>query len=188
MDFSNFENASEKQIEAMLLIMSEPEGKDLTYKKAAEKLGINESAFIKRIYHFKNNCPKTWDEIKKRKKTIKEGNSRNCLTDLFCTYRNGAEKRGFSFEFTKEQFGDLTKQDCWYCGAKPVQKNRCSGTGKSENFYLYNGIDRVENDKGYTLANSLPCCGRCNKMKMSLSVEDFINQVKKIVLNLGLTI
>lgn len=114
--------------------------------------------------------------------TVK-GNSKSGLTGIFHAYRNSAKKRELSFELTKEQFKDLTKQDCWYCGAKPAQIKQDRGV---KDYYLYNGIDRVENDKGYILANSLPCCGRCNRMKNTLSVEDFLNQVKAIVCNLNL--
>ena len=117
--------------------------------------------------------------------SVKQGDSRSGLTNLLWNYCNGAKKRGLSFELTREQFGDLTKQDCWYCGAKPAQK---ASSNEVKDFYLYNGIDRVENDKGYIFANCVPCCGRCNRMKSNLSAEDFINQTKKIAFNLGLII
>jgi len=182
MDFIDFENASVKQIEAVLLIASYPAGEGLTYKKAAAKLGISESGFSGRIRCFKNRCPETWKEIGKKEKIIKEGNSKSCLTNLLWNYRNSAKKRELSFELTEEQFRDLTKQNCWYCGAKPTQQMIHNSV---KDFYLYNGIDRIDNSKGYTLANSLPCCGRCNRMKSSLSAEDFINQAKKITYNLS---
>lgn len=53
-------------------------------------------------------------------------------------------------------------------------------------FYIYNGIDRMDNDTGYTEANCIPCCGRCNWMKSTYSGEDFINHIRKIVRNLDI--
>ena len=63
MRYKNFEGASAKQVEAVMLIVPGPEGEGLTYEKASKELGINESAFIKRIDGFKNRCPEAWDEI-----------------------------------------------------------------------------------------------------------------------------
>lgn len=43
-----------------------------------------------------------------------------------------------------------------------------------------NGIDRVDNNKGYTLNNCVPCCKTCNQAKHRLSQEYFIEWVEKI--------
>ncbi len=118
---------------------------------------------------------------------VNRGNSRGGLTTLFCTYRIGAKKRGYTFDLTREEFAVLTKQDCWYCGVEPAQIRR-NGGGKlpTLSFYLYNGIDRVDNSVGYTLANCIPCCGACNRMKNVQSGEDFVSRVRKIARNLGM--
>lgn len=63
MKYNNFQGASIKQVEAIMLIIPGPEGEGLTYKEASRELGINESAFIKRIENFKTKCPAAWDEI-----------------------------------------------------------------------------------------------------------------------------
>lgn len=112
------------------------------------------------------------------------GDSKTARSAVLWNYRKGAKKRGYSFELTREQFNTLTKQDCWYCGQKPAQV-KYSGSDK-RHYCLYNGIDRVDNAVGYTEANCIPCCGRCNRMKNVLSGEDFIGQIRKIVHNLGL--
>ena len=70
MRYNDFKNASSKQVEAVMLIIPEPEGKGLTYEKATKKLGINKSAFIKRISGFKNRCPNAWNEIESCKNTV----------------------------------------------------------------------------------------------------------------------
>lgn len=116
------------------------------------------------------------------------GNAKGGFTKVFCTYRNSAKKRGHSFEFTKEQFRDLTKQNCWYCGIKPSQiaYDGSKMKGYMRGFYFYNGIDRMDNNQGYTEANCIPCCSRCNRMKMASSGEDFISQIRKIAVNLNL--
>jgi hypothetical protein len=39
--------------------------------------------------------------------------------------------------------------------------------------YIYNGVDRVNNSLGYTKDNCKPCCKMCNKMKGTMSLEEF---------------
>ena len=43
-----------------------------------------------------------------------------------------------------------------------------------------NGIDRMNNNIGYEISNVVPCCSVCNKMKSSLSKEEFLTQICKI--------
>ena len=83
------------------------------------------------------------------------------------SYKRIAKKRGRSFELTQEQFVELTKKDCHYCGASPnniTESNNCYGE------YIYNGIDRIDNSKGYTLDNVVPCCKICNYAKRNLTL------------------
>ena len=46
------------------------------------------------------------------------------------------------------------------------------------------GIDRKDNNKGYTNDNCVPCCGFCNKMKMDHSIDEFYSQIIRIYNNL----
>jgi hypothetical protein len=43
-----------------------------------------------------------------------------------------------------------------------------------------NGVDRIDSSGPYTLANTVPCCSVCNKMKMSLEARFFIEHCTKI--------
>jgi len=45
------------------------------------------------------------------------------------------------------------------------------------------GIDRIENDRGYETDNVVPCCGRCNKAKGTILLSDFLEMVAKIYKN-----
>lgn len=70
MQYKDFENATAKQVEAVMLIIPEPEGKGLTYEKASKELGISIDSFKDRISNFKNNCPEAWDEIESCKNAV----------------------------------------------------------------------------------------------------------------------
>lgn len=97
---------------------------------------------------------------------------------LYSTYKWHAAKRELEFILSKEEFADLTSRVCFYCGSEPKQLFGVNLNGQ----YTYNGIDRLENNKGYTPENSVPCCGTCNDMKRTRSVEDFIQACKRVAL------
>jgi hypothetical protein len=71
-------------------------------------------------------------------------------------------------EIPFEEFVKLTKNNyCFYCGE----------------FFEVLGLDRHINSNGYTMENSKPCCGVCNKMKMDTDYWEFIAKCTKISLN-----
>lgn len=105
------------------------------------------------------------------------------LNKIYGQYRNRAVKLKKDFKLDKEQFKEITSKDCHYCGDKPYQLSY----NKNKSFcYTYNGIDRIDNTKGYIIDNILPCCGNCNLMKKDMTYEEFLNYIKKIYKNLNL--
>lgn len=40
-----------------------------------------------------------------------------------------------------------------------------------------NGIDRVDNTRGYEKGNVVPCCGTCNLLKGARTVDEFLAQI-----------
>ena len=99
---------------------------------------------------------------------------------LYGAYKRGAKNREFRFGLKKEDFREMTSSDCFYCGEKPSQEMKNNGKSNFYGNYKYNGIDRIDNSKGYSKQNCVPCCFVCNQMKLTLSKSDFINQAKKI--------
>lgn len=85
-------------------------------------------------------------------------------------YEAHARYRSLTWELSKEQFNELTTHDCYYCGKEPSQIVNLKGCNGE---YVYNGIDRVDNTKGYIFENCVSCCGTCNKAKMSMTEEEF---------------
>lgn len=109
--------------------------------------------------------------------------------DVWHRYIASAKNRGHVWELTKEQFRVLTQSPCYYTGRPPVQVGLSAATarrikeGKDPlpgGIYIYNGIDRKDNSKGYTLENCVPCCGKANQMKMSFGHDEFIALCKEI--------
>lgn len=92
-------------------------------------------------------------------------------------YKRRAEKNGYNFNLTEEQFAELTKRPCHYCGANPnniTKLPRCNGV------YTYNGIDRVDNEKGYVISNVVSCCKTCNSAKGRLTLQEFRDWIGRV--------
>lgn len=96
---------------------------------------------------------------------------------LYSRYKRIAEKRNLTFKLSIREFLKLTIQRCYYCNMLPfnILKNK-NGHGK----YIYNGVDRLNNEKGYTIKNCVPCCKICNRMKLNMSENEFLNHIDKI--------
>jgi hypothetical protein len=47
----------------------------------------------------------------------------------------------------------------------------------------YNGVDRIENNSGYTVGNVKPCCKKCNMIKSDKSNKELEEHLKKIIIN-----
>lgn len=96
-------------------------------------------------------------------------------------YIESALKRGISWLLTPEQFAEITEQQCTYCGAEPrAYRSRNPSRRRGIMITYMNGIDRVDSSQGYTLANTVPCCSVCNRMKMAMNADIFIDQCRKI--------
>ena len=113
------------------------------------------------------------------------------FTTLYNVCKHGARQRNIKFELSKEEHRFIVTRPCFYCGQQPELHNsykRKDGTARikslcgSDRADIYaNGVDRVDNAKGYTLDNCVSCCSNCNRCKWQLSVDQFITHVRKIV-------
>ena len=114
---------------------------------------------------------------------LKKGES-SCNA-LYNGYKRSAKKRKIKFNISKKFFKKITKMDCHYCGSKPLNETKyANSTNRYNGEYLYNGIDRKNNEIGYEEYNCLPCCKDCNFAKRELSYDDFISLVKRIYKNM----
>lgn len=101
------------------------------------------------------------------------------LLRIFGKYKGNAKRKGLNFSLTFSVFRKMVLQNCFYCGATP------SGILKRHNVLsLFNGIDRLNNDYGYTTENSVTCCTHCNFLKGELGFSDFVKHVSSISLHL----
>ena len=85
-----------------------------------------------------------------RARNFKNENYNN-IERLYRDYITGAAKRGYEISINFEEFKELVVSKCYYCHYTKEKET--------------NGIDRLNNDIGYTKENCVPCCEICNMMK-----------------------
>lgn len=95
-------------------------------------------------------------------------------------YKIGAERRGLEFSISLKYFSKLVKGNCYYCSQEPNRKRKSHST--QTDYILANGIDRVNNNKGYIKGNCVSCCTICNIAKGTHSKSQFLRAVEKIYL------
>lgn len=100
-------------------------------------------------------------------------------------YMDSARRRDIKWKLTHDQTIMLMKSNCYYCGCVP-QRKLFRADRRSSKVWFVNGIDRLNNNLGYTITNSVPCCKFCNMAKSTLTSTRFINKVKDIYEHLTL--
>lgn len=112
---------------------------------------------------------------KLKSKRISENHSE--ITAIILGYKRGAKNRGYEWDLSREQVEKLIEQNCYYCDEPP---SNIKTTKNSIRPYYYNGIDRTNNILGYTVENCVPCCKTCNLAKRDLTLDQFINWLKRV--------
>lgn len=90
---------------------------------------------------------------------------------LMRNYRKGANKRKISFNLSRDEFFSFLEKACFYCGNAP--SNDTEG-------FIYNGIDRLDNNSGYNMNNCVSCCYICNRKKCNFSKDEFLDWIEKV--------
>ena len=97
------------------------------------------------------------------KRAHKEDRKLKARKGIYLQYKSGAAYRSVPFTLTFDEFVKLIELPCYYCGQPPSNTFR---PGRFEDeISIYQGIDRENNEQGYTRSNSVPCCITCNNMK-----------------------
>ena len=98
---------------------------------------------------------------------------------LIREYKHSAKQRNITYSLSDNLLLQLVKEPCNYCNSEPFKPHR------EDNNFLYNGLDRINNNIGYLESNVVPCCYICNKMKGVLSKEEFMEHLDKIWTRVG---
>lgn len=105
------------------------------------------------------------------------------LRVLIKGYRANAKRAGREFSLSFEWFRETVLKRCYYCGHEPSNVQRyydyrvAHAYGES---IRYSGVDRLDNTKGYTESNCVPCCKTCNLAKRLLTEKEFLDWVARV--------
>ena len=104
-----------------------------------------------------------WASNQKSRERVAEWKRTN-LNEKLCQTKRSACSRGHDWYLSDEYAKILFTEECHYCGCKKQ----------------LNGIDRMDNTLGYTPANCVSCCKKCNYAKHTLGYMEFIELCKMI--------
>lgn len=105
---------------------------------------------------------------------------------VFYQQRASALSRGIDFNLSLEDFKTIVSKKCHYCGAPPNKAYAPYKSGKLRlnGPFIYNGIDRTDSTKPYTVENCVPCCKDCNYAKHRMSLDEFKNWLRRVASHL----
>lgn len=184
----NFKNIC-KNAQKHIIVSGNIYGAYLTLQEidTFNKKGIKRMWKVRHVITEKETVMTPWYLIridKKYKEKLSCGNFQNGLKNyLYSNSKNNAIKRKHPFNLSKSEFENLINKSCFYCGDLPVKSSNNSLISRgniNEPPLFYNGIDRLDSEKGYSLQNCVSCCSKCNYMKNVFSVNDFYKQIEKI--------
>lgn len=90
------------------------------------------------------------------------------LVKKFQRIKKCAIERNINFSLSRDEVINLTKNNCYLCD-------------KPSTIEAPNGLDRLDNNKGYVLDNVLSCCKYCNFGKNILTGQEYIDHCKKVI-------
>lgn len=111
---------------------------------------------------------------------IRKEYGKSSLNKLIASYIRNAKIKGLSFNLTEYDMISLFQGNCFYC-RNPPSGIISSKTAYGE--YIYNGIDRLDNDIGYVKENVVSCCKECNYRKGSQNYKSFLEWINRVYEN-----
>lgn len=106
------------------------------------------------------------------------GEGEAAANHVYSQYKINDAKKGRVFSVSFEEFKALSQMPCFYCGEE--RSNVCRHD-KYFGEFVYNGLDRVDNALGHVVGNVVACCKTCNKAKLEMSVDQFLNWAFRLV-------
>lgn len=90
---------------------------------------------------------------------------------IYASIKRNALDRGLTWCLTKEDVAKLIFANCEYCDAPPSNVIKEHNRKCEQDDLVKNGIDRIDNSKGYTVENCATCCAKCNTLKGAITKE-----------------
>ncbi len=122
-----------------------------------------------------NSCGCLAKERRKSASALPEGEA--SFNRYIYAVKRAARTRDLEWDLANDQVKEINARNCFYCGREPSQKYAAPRTNGP---HIYNGIDRLDNNRGYTIDNVVPCCGQCNIAKHNHTVSEFSDWISRV--------
>jgi hypothetical protein len=105
------------------------------------------------------------------------------MRSVYADQRKRAKRRGLAYTLSFEQWLALICLNCYLCNGRPANSFKVASKKSYKQYpnVIYQGLDRINSSKGYTLNNVAPCCKHCNYMKREFSKTGLKKHIMKIV-------
>ena len=128
------------------------------------------------------SCGCLAEEVKSQIRHTAKPEGVAAMNSLMRSYKQRAREHNWDWKITRDEFAKLTSCKCYYCGGEPSQTHHKPNANGS---YIYNGIDRIDSDRGYVVDNVVACCKWCNYAKHDKTVEEFLHWAKLLAKHQG---
>ena len=130
------------------------------------------SEFVSDDVHLTKTCQtcRSQNKVQNLKRDREQRNlwTRTNLNRAFYCCQRDAKRRDIEFHLTKDEFMEIIKEKCVYCGDISEEKR-------------FNGVDRVNSKGHYTIDNCVSACTLCNYLKHTMPVELFFQRIEHIL-------
>lgn len=115
-------------------------------------------------------------ELSRARVVLPEGHG--ARNKIIFNYKWSATKRNYTFSLTDDECIILLSANCVYCDSPPSSTyQQKQGNG----LFTYNGIDRINNARGYEADNVVTCCKTCNRAKNDMLYDEFMAWIQRLV-------
>ena len=155
--------------------------RDLTGQKFGKLTAINFIRMDKAhraVWLFKCDCGKTKETQSHR---VTTGNTQSCgcilaeneyvtiAKDAFRKHKSSAKRRKYDWFLNFEEYYEIAKKPCVYCGKTSMRKNFNTGARLK-----LNSVDRINNEPYYRVSNCQSVCFMHQRMKSNFTHDEFV--------------
>lgn len=95
------------------------------------------------------------------------------MREAYNVLEHRSRNKNIALDLSAEEYMSIVKnKNCTYCGVKPA-KCPHNNARRGHTTRVAHGLDRVDNAKGYTMGNVVPCCTQCNYAKRTMPWDVF---------------
>ena len=136
-------------------------------KYRAKKIKTMDENYWKRNSEYSK---KRLDMLSSEERWVLNENKRKDVKAKLKYYQDRAKRNDITWNLSDDAAFELFDNNCFYCDCEPDD--------------YHNGIDRINNEDGYSENNVVSACRICNIMKGCLDMDIFIKRCEHILTNL----